>query len=1048
MSLVVTPKNCDTSVKKAIQQISRKLGPQGSPTFAGLTLTDLTASALIGTNASKLLESVTIGTGLDYTRPTISLSHLGIEALTDPGADRIFFWDDSASASKWLGMGNSIVITNVTLDTIQDIQTSASPTFVTTDLTGVTDNNLPYMGGSGFTDSPLSTDGTDLISTGVIQATDFAKTGWPTTAGVILSFDNASKVFTVAGGASAYYYIDGVKYTFSGNKTVDLDDIGIAEGLWYIYFVGATLTASQAIWSFRDEDKALVAILYWDATNNKEIFLGWETHTFHMDGSTHARLHYAGGARWETGLLVSDNEDDTVDVSAGDMWDEDLNIPITDDDTPTALFEQILSPAQLPIYYRDGASAWRIYETDEKDAVTDVGYVDAGDSDNLKWNDAEGGWSNETVGLNNYVAYYVVATNEQTEPVVLIMGQRVDNKLSDAKVNNVFSGLSLAGLPFQEMVVLARLILKDTATYTLEQVLDLRAYNIKGNITSPLITQHAGLGGLDFANAGHSGFQAQSDALDSIVALGAITDNEFIVGTGAGTYAHESGATVRTSLGLGTGDSPQFAGLTLTGNIVLPDDGTIGVTDGTPSLLFDNTDGRAEFTGIVTVSDYMSIADGAAQSNIIFHLSKHWEITAAGDNTFRKGFSSWVYGGKTGLADYTSYLTAISANVNLQDPNTQNWTNQFGLRGITVDIRTEGSTTGTITGAVGIHMDASFQDSMTVTNYYGIYHDGIFVDNNKLVNSYGIYLEDFNDALTLNYAIYTNAGLVHFGDTVDLAVDLAIAHGGTGQSTAQLAINALSAVSGATNEHVLTKDTGTGNAIWKAAAGGADSEKVKIDVGATADYIGAAFNDGVLRIPAGTTGGLSYTDGGNFVTLALDINSLTADTSPDATADFIVTYDDTASAHKKVLLTNIGVNRTKVFAYMGSTQSVPRLTWTKLVLDTEEFDIRGEMDTDTNYRWTADETGYYLIQMNCYISLEQADTQYLFRVYKNGDTNLLFYTQHTANLEAHSSGGGRLVYIEAGEYIELWVYHKHSSANRIVYGGEPEYTSMSITRIF
>jgi len=92
--------------------------------------------------------------------------------------------------------------------------------------------------------------------------------------------------------------------------------------------------------------------------------------------------------------------------------------------------------------------------------------------------------------------------------------------------------------------------------------------------------------------------------------------------------------------------------------------------------------------------------------------------------------------------------------------------------------------------------------------------------------------------------------------------DVPIADGGTGQGTAQAAIDALSAVSGATNEHVLTKDTATGNAIFKAAAGGAD-EKVKIDAAATAGYIGAANSDGVLR--TGTS--LSYADGGNFVTL-------------------------------------------------------------------------------------------------------------------------------------------------------------------------------------
>lgn len=51
------------------------------------------------------------------------------------------------------------------------------------------------------------------------------------------------------------------------------------------------------------------------------------------------------------------------------------------------------------------------------------------------------------------------------------------------------------------------------------------------------------------------------------------------------------------------------------------------------------------------------------------------------------------------------------------------------------------------------------------------------------------------------------------------ATMIAVNKGGTGEVTAQAAINSLTAVSGATNEHVLTKDTGTGNAIWKAASG-------------------------------------------------------------------------------------------------------------------------------------------------------------------------------------------------------------------------------------
>jgi hypothetical protein len=141
-------------------------GTGASPTFAGLTLSGLTASTLVGANASKALESVTIGTGLAYSRPTLSLSHLGIESLTDPNADKILFWDDSETACKWLACGNSVAITTTTLDTIQDIRNTASPTFeavilgsdvvLVNDAHGVradtddgSDNQLVYFSGGG-----------------------------------------------------------------------------------------------------------------------------------------------------------------------------------------------------------------------------------------------------------------------------------------------------------------------------------------------------------------------------------------------------------------------------------------------------------------------------------------------------------------------------------------------------------------------------------------------------------------------------------------------------------------------------------------------------------------------------------------------------------------------------------------------------------------------------------------------------------------------------------------------------------------------------------
>lgn len=83
MPLVTEPINCDESVKRAIRAISRKLGYTGSPTYAGMTLTGLTASSLVGTDASKALESVTIGTSLTYTRPTLNTIQ-GIRTVDSP----------------------------------------------------------------------------------------------------------------------------------------------------------------------------------------------------------------------------------------------------------------------------------------------------------------------------------------------------------------------------------------------------------------------------------------------------------------------------------------------------------------------------------------------------------------------------------------------------------------------------------------------------------------------------------------------------------------------------------------------------------------------------------------------------------------------------------------------------------------------------------------------------------------------------------------------------------------------------------------------------
>jgi hypothetical protein len=183
------------------------------------------------------------------------------------------------------------------------------------------------------------------------------KTGWDRTV-----FDDVTLTFTAGTrtvslqptGANFTYWIDGIRYTSTGD-TVVIDD---TEGVWYIYYSGSTLTASQTAWTF-GYDKAFVASLYWDATNNTDVIFAPELHQWVIHDKLHEYLHETFGTRWYTGLAVTDGGSDDIVVTAGEIYDEDIEATITDD-AGSGWWDQTLTPAECPILYRSGANGyWR-----------------------------------------------------------------------------------------------------------------------------------------------------------------------------------------------------------------------------------------------------------------------------------------------------------------------------------------------------------------------------------------------------------------------------------------------------------------------------------------------------------------------------------------------------------------------------------------------------------------------------------------------------------------------------------------------------------------
>jgi hypothetical protein len=67
---------------------------------------------------------------------------------------------------------------------------------------------------------------------------------------------------------------------------------------------------------------------------------------------------------------------------------------------------------------------------------------------------------------------------------------------------------------------------------------------------------------------------------DAITATAVLANSEMIVGDGTTDPAIESGATLRTSIGVGTGDTPQFTGLNLAGTAITSTAAELNLLDG------------------------------------------------------------------------------------------------------------------------------------------------------------------------------------------------------------------------------------------------------------------------------------------------------------------------------------------------------------------------------------------------------------------------------------------------------------------------------------
>jgi hypothetical protein len=271
-------------------------------------------------------------------------------------------------------------------------------------------------------------------------------TGLPNRTDSTLSFNNTTREFTIAPAVTSFdVYSKGTKYTKSSAQTVTLTDV---TGLHYVYFdASGVLQKATSTWDL-GAGISPVATVYWN-TDLDQGRIGEERHGLVMDWATHDYMHETLGSRYVNGLGGSFTNT-TFTITDGVYRDEDIrHVPG--------------QQTQCRVFRRDGSGNWTwgskgtLYYVVQNTHLT---------YDN-------GGTLTET-NSNDYVAVWFFVTNDPETPIYVIMGQRKDGNIADARNNNTYDQLSLTNLPAKEFKVLYRVILRDDAS-PYEEAQDLRS---------------------------------------------------------------------------------------------------------------------------------------------------------------------------------------------------------------------------------------------------------------------------------------------------------------------------------------------------------------------------------------------------------------------------------------------------------------------------------------------------------------------------------------------------------------------------------------------
>lgn len=145
--------------------------------------------------------------------------------------------------------------------------------------------------------------------------------------------------------------------------------------------------------------------------------------------------------------------------------------------------------------------------------------------------------------------------------------------------------------------------------------------------------------------------------------------------------------------------------------------------------------------------------------------------------------------------------------------------------------------------------------------------------------------------------------------------------------------------------------------------------------------------------------------------------------SPATNTNQTLTLPDATGTVLTTATAGVPVNGPAFSAYPSASVTISTATYTKVILNTEDFDTASAFDSTTNYRFLPLVAGYYQINMTATMSQSTSNnTNSFVALYKNGISYKRAGQQNTNGQPGNSSWPG-LVYLNGStDYIEMYVY--------------------------